>query len=59
LILAYQGRTQPNKTYKCNTQELTQGHLPMTKFKVSRYNSAQGDEGLSDSRTNNRLNEIK
>ena len=27
LILSH---TQPNKTYKCSTQELTQGHLTMT-----------------------------
>jgi len=36
--------TQPNRTYKCNTQELTQGHLLVTiVFNQSfpNYNSTQ------------------
>jgi len=33
-------RTQPNKTFKCSTQELTQGHLLVTIIFTQRFQIA-------------------
>jgi len=51
-VVGDRGCTRPNKTVKCNTQKLIQGHLPVTKPSIqsfSDFNSTQMGWGLVDS----------
>jgi len=49
------GHTQPNKTNKCNTQELTQDRLPVTIVFNQRFQIQHRGVGLADSDSNTKL----